>query len=137
MTIENIDADGNSNGRTILNLAGQATTISRIRYSGLKEVNTTNMGLPISLPEADATPSMAIGNWFIQPNGSAQNITAYDGLEANQIYYIRFSTANTTLVDGSNLQLAVITNYNPPANTFMTFYCSDGTALYEVSRSAN
>lgn len=27
--------------------------------------------------------------------------------------------------------------YNPPANTFMTFYCSDGTALYEVSWSAN
>jgi hypothetical protein len=27
--------------------------------------------------------------------------------------------------------------YNEPANTFMTFYCSDGTTLYEVSRSAN
>lgn len=27
--------------------------------------------------------------------------------------------------------------YNEPANIFMTFYCSDGTTLYEVSRSAN
>lgn len=137
ITVENVDADGNSNGRSIVSDAGQASTISRIRYAGLKEANTTNTGRPISLPTGDATPSMAIGNWFIQPNGSAQNITAYDGLEANQIYYIRFSTANTTLVDGSNLQLAGSTNYNPPANTFMTFYCSDGTALYEVSRSAN
>ena len=137
ITLEGIEADGNSNGRTILSGSGQASTISRIRYSGLKEVNTTNMGRPISLPEADATPSLAIGNWFVQPNTGAQNITAYDNLEANQTYYIRFSTANTTLIDGANLQLAGSTNYNPPANTFMTFYCSDGTALYEVSRSVN
>ena len=137
ITLEGIEADGNSKGRTILSSSGQASTISRIRYSGLKEVNTTNMGRPISLPEADATPSLAIGNWFVQPNTGAQNITAYDNLEANQTYYIRFSTANTTLIDGANLQLAGSTNYNPPANTFMTFYCSDGTALYEVSRSVN
>ena len=135
--LENIECDGNSNGRTIVSDSGQASTISRIRYAGLKEVNTTNTGRPISLPEADATPSMAIGNWFIQPNTSAQNITAYDNLEANQTYYVRFSTANTTLIDGANLQLAGSVNYNPPANTFMTFYCSDGTTLYEVSRSAN
>ncbi len=137
ITLEGIEADGNSKGRTIVSGSGQASTISRIRYSGLKEVNTTNMGRPISLPEADATPSLAIGNWFVQPNTGAQNITAYDNLEANQTYYIRFSTANTTLIDGANLQLAGSTNYNPPANTFMTFYCSDGTALHEVSRSVN
>lgn len=137
ITITDIEADGNSNGRTILSDAGQASTISRIRYAGLKEVNTTNTGRPISLATADATPSMAIGNWFIQPNGSAQNVTAYDGLEANQTYYVRFSTANTTLLDGANLQLAGSIDYTPPANTFMTFYCSDGTTLYEVSRSAN
>ncbi len=137
ITLEGIEADGNSKGRTIVSGSGQASTISRIRYSGLKEVNTTNMGRPISLPEADATPSLAIGNWFVQPNTGAQNITAYDNLEANQTYYIRFSTANTTLIDGANLQLAGSTNYNPPANTFMTFHCSDGTALYEVSRSVN
>ena len=137
ITLTDIEADGNSNGRTIVSASGQASTISRIRYSGLKEANTTAMGRPIDLATGDGSPSMAIGNWFVQPNGSAQNITAYDGLEANQTYYVRFSTSNTTLVDGSNLQLAGSTNYNPPTNTFMTFYCSDGTTLYEVSRSAN
>jgi len=137
ISIDNIVGDGNSTGRSIVSDSGQATTISRVRYAGLKESNVTNSGRPISLATGDATPSMAIGNWFIQPNGSAQNVTAYDGLEANQTYYVRYSTANTTLVDGSNLQLAGSINYNPPANTFMTFYCSDGTTLYEVSRSVN
>jgi len=134
--LSNIVADGNSLGRTIVNANSKAATC-RLAYDRLTERNTTNMGRPIILPEADATPSMAIGNWFVQPNTGAQNITAYDNLEANQTYYIRFSTANTTLIDGANLQLAGSTNYNPPANTFMTFYCSDGTALYEVSRSVN
>lgn len=137
ITLTDIEGDGNGNGRTIFSANGQASTISRIRYSGLKEVNTTNTGRPIDLATGDATPAMTIGNWFVQGNGSAQNITAYDGLEANQAYYVRFSTANTTLIDGANLQLAGSTNYNPPANTFMTFYCSDGTTLYEVSRSNN
>lgn len=137
ITIDNVDADGNSNGRSILSDAGQATTISRIRYSNLKETGVTNSGKPIALVEADGTPSMAIGNVFTQGNGSAQNITAYDHLDAWQEYSVRFTTANTTLIDGANLQLAGSTNYNPPANTIMVFRSDDGTALYEVSRSNN
>lgn len=135
--VSDVYADGNGNGRSILNIFAQANSVRRVRYTGLEEVNTTDTGRPVSLATGDGTPSMAIGNWFIQPNATPQNITAYDHLEANQTYYIRFSTANTTLKDGSNLQLAGSVDYTPPANTFMSFYCSDGTALYEVSRSAN
>lgn len=137
ITLDNITGDGNSNGRSIVSDAGQATTITRVRYRDIKESGVTNSGKPIALAEADATPSMAIGNTFTQGNGSAQNITAYDNLEALQTYSVRFTTANTTLIDSSSIQLHNSTNYNPPANTTMVFRCDNGTDLYEVSRSNN
>ena len=104
ITITDIEADGNSNGRTIPERcrASQHHQPHQVRrpqggqYHQHRQAN--------QLGHCRCHPSMAIGNWFIQPNGSAQNVTAYDGLEANQTYYVRFSTANTTLLDGTNLQ---------------------------------
>lgn len=135
--LENIEANGNSNGRTIVSTAGQSSTISRISTRNLREVSTTGLARPIALATGDATPSMAIGNDFTQGNGSAQNVTAYDHLAPNQTYIVRFTSGNTTLIDGANLNLAGSTNYNPPANAVVTFYSPDGTVLWEVSRSAD
>ena len=129
-----IEADGNSNGRTILSDAGQASTISRIRYAGLKEVNTTNTGRPISLATADATPAWPLATGSSSPT-AVRRTSPPMMAEANQTYYVRFSTANTTPVGWGQPAAGRQHRLYPPANTFMTFYCSDGTTLYEVSRS--
>lgn len=137
--LQNIEADGGNNGRTIVGSYGMSTTVSRVTWRNLNERNCdpSNPGRPIALSEGDATPSMALGNDFTQGNGSAQNISNYDNLAAGQTYIVRFTTGNTTLLDGANLNLAGSTNYNPPANTVMTFYSPDGTVLWEMGRREN
>lgn len=132
--LQNIEADGESNGRTIVGVNGMSATVDRVTWRNLSERNTTNPGRPVALSEGDATPSMALGNDFTQGNGSAQNISAYDHLAANQTYVVRYTNGNTTLLDSASLNLNGSTNYNPPAGTLMTFYSPDGVVLYEVGR---
>lgn len=133
--LENIEADGNSNGRTIVGTAGQASTITRISTRNLHEVNTATPGLPVTFTDGDATPSVAIGDDFIANNTSATSITTFDDMKLGQKITIRFANGNTTLVRSSGLNLAGAVNTTPTSDDIYSF--RKDTNIYEVARSVN
>ena len=137
ITLENLVGNGNSNGRTLVGVAGQATTISRINLINLSESNTTAQGWPVATTDADTTPSLAIGNRFTIANTGATNITQFDNLMRGEVYTLLFSDGNTTLVDGTNLICPGSANLTPGATDVYSVYSPDGTKAYVSAGSNN
>lgn len=139
--IRNIDIGTSGGGRTVTGVRcyfyessgyiagsasrnqGGATVFKRI------DANST------TFTDQDTTPSVSgMFDNYQCSNTVATNVTTFDdGIDA-QLIRVLFTTANTTLIDGATLQLAASANYNPPANTVMTFNLRGGV-WYEVSRS--
>lgn len=112
-------------------------------FSQFYEVVATFLGMGlfrygpvVTFVDADTTPSVAGGNWFKEANTGATVITALDNHYAGQEIIILFTTGNTTIQDGANLQLAGGANFVGSANDILTLI-SDGTTLYEKARSVN
>lgn len=137
ITLGNIVGNGNSNGRTLVGTAGQATTISRINLINLSETNTTAQGWPVATTDADTTPSLAIGNRFTIANTGATSITQFDNLMRGEVYTLLFSDGNTTLVDGTNLICPGSANLTPGATDVYSVYSPDGTKAYVSAGSNN
>lgn len=137
LVLDDIYADGNSNGRSIWNAGAVGASCKRLKTSNLYEINTTTPGYPIVLTDGDTTPSLALGNEFICTNSGATNVTKFDDLVRGESYRIRFTDGNTTLTDGTNLILAGNSNVTVTADDMYTLFCSDGTKAYEQSRSIN
>ena len=93
-------------------------------------------GPTVTFTNADATPSVAGGNRFKEANTGATIITAFDDGADGQIIVILFTTGNTTIQDGANLQLNGGVNFVGTANDILTLVRFD-TVWYEISRSVN
>lgn len=85
--------------------------------------------------DSSTTPSVANGDVFVDFDGSPTSVTTFSNGVANQEITVVFGTANTTLVDGTNLQLAGGVNYTPPSQTIMKLKSLDGVKWYEESRA--
>jgi hypothetical protein len=133
--LKNIYADGNSNGRTIVGVAGQATTVGRVTWDNptLIEVNTTAPGRPVQFTDLDTTPSLKLGNRFYVNNGSATTITRFDDMEIDEVYQLYFANGNTTLDNGANIILQLGSDLTPTSGQVLWFYTHDGTTAYEVN----
>ena len=141
LTIKNVYANGNNNGRTIwsVNAFGGygSTSVKRFKYENLIEINTPTPGWPATLPDNDATPSLAFGNDFVASYTISTNVTQFDDVVRGETYRIRYTNSNSVLKDGTNLNLAGSADVTPTADDIYVFTCSDGTKIYEQSRSAN
>jgi hypothetical protein len=74
------------------------------------------------------------GNVFTCANSSGTTVTAFDDASDGQAFDVIFTTGNTTLQDGANLQLSGSTNYAVPNNSVIGFR-KVGTIIYETRRS--
>ena len=90
----------------------------------------------VTFAVADATPSVAGGNRFKEVNTAPITITAFDDGTDGQVLIVLFTTGNTTIQDGANLQLAGGVNFVGTANDILTLV-RFATVFYEQSRSAN
>lgn len=106
---------------------GSSSTVYQI-----VDIDTT----PLSFGDGDTTPSVSEGDHnqlYICGNTASTSVTDFDDGAEGQFIEILFTTGNTTLVDGSGINLHGSTNYNAPANTIMGFrYYSGG--WYEKTR---
>lgn len=93
-------------------------------------------GAPFRFADADATPSVANGNFFEEANTGATTITDFDGAAEGQPIVISFTTANTTIQDGANIQLAGGANFVGSANDMLVLISRSGVWI-EVCRSVN
>ncbi len=92
--------------------------------------------LVLTFVDLDATPSVAGADLYLEANTGSTSITAFlDGAQGQRITVI-FTTAFTTIVDATGLQLAGGANFVGSANDVLVLVFS-GTVWYEVSRSVN
>lgn len=131
--LRNIYADGNSNGRTIVGVAGMSTTVSRVTWEHLIEVNTTAVGRPVSFTDADTTPSVKLGNHFYVNNTGATTVTALDDMQADETYFLYHANGNTTYDNGASFVSPEAVDITPASGQVMVIYTHDGTVAYEVN----
>ena len=82
--------------------------------------------------DADATPSVLGALVHKTANTGATSITTFDEGEPGRTIILIFGDANTTLVHGTNLQMASNSNLNGASGDTRTFSTDDGTTWYEV-----
>ncbi len=106
-------------------LTGSNTTWRSRAAGGVKAMTT-----------ATATPSVVGVGAYQLFNASPQTITDFTGAEIGDEITITFGDGNTTLQASGNLQTAAQVNYNPPANTVMSFVRMGAANWQERSRSS-
>lgn len=131
--LENITADGNSNGKTLVSATGQASTISRIKTINLSETNTTAPGLPLADTSTSATFDFAIGNDF-RVSGT-RTVTAAANAKPGETYTIIGSNANCTFTD--NAVYSLNGNWVSASDKTLTMKCLTASTFVELSRSTN
>jgi hypothetical protein len=132
--LRNIEADGNSNGRTIVGSAGMSTSVSRVTWEHLHEVDTTGQEWPITDSGTGATFNFAVGNtWKVS---GSRSVTAASNAVVDQTYTIIGTNNNFTLTDNSTFKLNG--NWVSAADKSITLKCIDATPTFiELARSAN
>ena len=137
----NIEADGNSNGRTIWNVNSfggyGGEDIEQFSYDNLREKNTTTPAQIPTINQADATPTLRFGRTYLMTNGSAQNITAFDDIIPGEEYVFLVGDGNTTLVDGASLLVGASANWNPQGTDVWRGVAVSSTVMREAGRSDN
>jgi len=84
----------------------------------------------------DTTPSIYGGTmWATSDTSVAYTVTRIDGGIAGAQVIIRAVSDTTVISDTTNLNLAG--DWTPDAGDILRLYTTDGTAWYEISRSAN
>ena len=131
--LRNIDADGNSNGRTIVGASGMASTVSRVTFSNLRERNTTAAERPIADSSTSATFNFALGNaWTVS---GTRTVTAASNAVPGEVYHIVGTNANCTFTDGA--VFALNGNWVSAANKSLTLLCLTTSTFQELSRTAS
>lgn len=125
--LRNVYADGNSNGRTIVGSAGQASTVTYLTWDHLKEINTTAVGRPVIHNDDDTTPSMAIGAYHYINNSNSTTITRLDDVQLGHVYTLAFANGNTTLDEGSGFILDGGVDLTGSSHDFVQLICTDDT----------
>lgn len=131
--LENIEANGNSNGKTIVGLTGQASAVSRLTFSNLRETGTTAPGRPLTDTDTSATFNFAIGNsWSVS---GTRTVTAASNAVAGEVYVIRGSNANCTFTD--NAVFSLNGNWVSASDKTLTLLCLTSSTFVELARSTN
>ena len=149
----NIFVGSKSSGGTDMNLIGMNASnqvdvgdsafdvvnlrTSQIANSRVQVLGALRFAAELTFTDADTTPSIAGRNIFVEANTGATSITTFDDGQPGQIIHIRFTTANTTLVDGATLQLAGSANFVGSADDVITLWFGGDNIWREVSRSVN
>lgn len=81
--------------------------------------------------DADTTPSIGSGGLFRTANTGATTITDFDDPEDNPIIVVRIADANTTIADGSGIELASNVNTTFASGEVLMFYY-DGTDFIQI-----
>lgn len=132
----------NSNGANVTNLV----TDGSITGGSLVTAGSTTTGSLISTPVdsdfAEGNVTLAVANKLVvtvDGAGAGSAITGLTGGTAGQVVIIVgiCSTADVSLTDGANLQLAGGTGPTLSANDTIMLACVDGTKWVEVCRSNN
>ncbi|MDC1268160.1 hypothetical protein N8Z76_00345 [Gammaproteobacteria bacterium] len=89
----------------------------------------------VSFADADATPSVLNGYRFLTANTGSTSITHFDNPTFNQVIEVFFGDGNTTIVDGSTIQLHGSANQLATTGSMMTFRYHTDSVWYETSRS--
>ena len=89
-----------------------------------------------TIANADATPSILGAAVFVTANTGSTSITTFDDGEPGRFFYFVFGDGNTTLVHGTNLQLASNSNLTGAAGDTRIFETLDGTIWSEVPQTA-
>jgi hypothetical protein len=135
--LRNVYANGNSNGRTIVGSAGQASSVSYITWENLKEISTTAVGRPVSHTDDDTTPSMAIGTWHYINNSNPTTVTRLDDVQLGHIYTLQFANGNTTLDEGTGFLLDGGVDFVGSSHDFIQLMCTDDTAGATVMKQVS
>jgi trimeric autotransporter adhesin len=132
----------NSNGSNITNFI----TDGSITGGSLVTATSTTTGSLISTPVdsdfAEGNVTLAVGNKYVvtvDGAGAGSTITALTGGTAGQTVILIgiCTTADVSLADGANLQMAGGTGPTLSINDTVMLACVDGTKWVEVSRSIN
>lgn len=89
----------------------------------------------LTFTDGDLTPSVALGENFKVINTSADSITFFDDGQDGQTIHLLFTTANTTLVDGSTLRLDGSTNKTFGVDDMISLLF-DGTNWHQLAPSS-
>lgn len=84
----------------------------------------------------DTTPSVSASETYVEANTGATTIALFDDMQDGQTRRILFTTANTTIQDNVNVQLAGGANFVGTANDVLVI-AKIGSTIYEMSRSMN
>ena len=91
----------------------------------------------ITFTDEDATPSVKNHSKFKEANTMATTITQFDDGEDGQTISIRFTTGNTTIDDGANINLAGGVDFTSSDAQDILVLEQRGSTWYEVTRSIN
>ncbi len=86
--------------------------------------------------DADTTPSILGSAVFLTANTGGTSITTFDDGEPGRSFDLIFGDGNTTLVHGTNLQMASNSNLTGTAGDTRRFSTEDGTVWSEVPQTA-
>lgn len=94
-----------------------------------------NIDSPLSIADGNPIPVIDGISALSIDNPNPTSITRFLRLPRPETpIIIRFTTSNTTLIDGTYIKLSGGSNYNPPAETMMLFFAG-GETIYEISRT--
>ena len=135
--LENITADGNSNGRCILNTNSLATSCKRATYKNLVERNTVTPGFPITTSGqsgAGQNMNFAFGYTIYLNNASSCTYTTATNAQAGERYCIVGANANSTITDNATFKLTG-GDWVSASGATLLLECLDSTpTFYEVIR---
>lgn len=135
--LEDITADGNSTGRTILNTNSLATSVKRLSYKNLIERNVTTSGFPITTSGqsgAGQNLNFAFGNEIYLSNSGACTYTTATNAVPGQDYVIIGANANSTITDNATFGLSG--NWTSASDGSLVLHCLDSTPRFiELQRN--
>lgn len=135
--LEDITADGNSAGRTILNTNSLATSVKRLSYKNLIERNVTTSGFPITTSGqsgAGQNLNFAFGNEIYLSNSGACTYTTATNAVPGQDYVIIGANANSTITDNSTFGLSG--SWTSASDGSLVLHCLDSTPRFiELKRN--
>ena len=135
--LEDITADGNSNGRTIMNANSLSSAVKRLSYKNLVERNVTSSGFPITTSGqsgAGQALNFAYGDEIYLNNSLACTYTTATNAQPGQIYVITGANANSTITDNATFGLSG--DWTSASDATLVLKCLDSTPRFiELARN--
>ena len=135
--LEDITADGNSNGRTIMNVNSLSSAVKRLSYKNLVERNVTTSGFPITTSGqsgAGQALNFAYGDEIYLNNAAGCTYTTATNAQPGQVYVITGANANSTITDNATFSLSG--DWTSASDATLVLKCLDSTPRFiELTRN--